>query len=421
MEPPRPRISRETRLLLATVFVSVAALWALSRIRFPERPAPANPVTPLLTQLAAPAGFEELAAEIARGASRLAPSLVLVGPSPAPLVGLRVGPDVAAVLVAPYRPDEQPPAVPDLVARDPASGLAIARVPEATVSPPPAWTPARLDMPRYLVAAYASPGGPALRPVFVGWLQPSASRAWASAIWLLPPRTDAAPGDFLFTTEGALAGLVIDHAGAPALVPGEVVLGAAERLRLHPPPPPGRLGVEVQALTPALASATGARAGVVVVHVDPEGPAAGRLAIGDVVEAAAGEPIASTEDWRARVARLPAGASVGLRVRRAGKPIEVTLATAAPRAAAPETTPALGLTLRSVAGAGALVLEVAPGSAGARAGLAEGDLITRLGDRERPTAGDVLRAFRAAAAGESLLVAYTRAGSPRVTALVKSE
>ena len=41
--------------------------------------------------------------------------------------------------------------------------------------------------------------------------------------------------------------------------------------------------------------------------------------------------------------------------------------------------------------------------------------------RERPTAGDVLRAFRAAAAGESLLVAYTRAGSPRVTALVKSE
>ncbi len=47
----RPRVSRETRLLLTTALLSVVALWILARIRFPDQPA-GTPVQPLLTQLA---------------------------------------------------------------------------------------------------------------------------------------------------------------------------------------------------------------------------------------------------------------------------------------------------------------------------------------------------------------------------------
>ena len=47
----RPRISRETRLLLTTAFLAVAVLWGLARVRFPDRPASPNPDPPLLTPL----------------------------------------------------------------------------------------------------------------------------------------------------------------------------------------------------------------------------------------------------------------------------------------------------------------------------------------------------------------------------------
>src|SRR5215831_6813805 len=57
---PRPRVSRETRLLLLTVFLSLATLWVLGRIRFPDRPRTANPVAPLLTQLARGTAFEDI-------------------------------------------------------------------------------------------------------------------------------------------------------------------------------------------------------------------------------------------------------------------------------------------------------------------------------------------------------------------------
>src|SRR5262245_34129001 len=57
---PRPRVSRETRLLLWTVFLSLATLWVLGRIRFPERPRTANPVAPLLTELTRSTPFEDI-------------------------------------------------------------------------------------------------------------------------------------------------------------------------------------------------------------------------------------------------------------------------------------------------------------------------------------------------------------------------
>jgi hypothetical protein len=62
----RSRISRDTRLLLLTACIAVAALWVLARLRFPERPVTANPIPPLLTQLAPRASLEDLASEVAQ-------------------------------------------------------------------------------------------------------------------------------------------------------------------------------------------------------------------------------------------------------------------------------------------------------------------------------------------------------------------
>jgi hypothetical protein len=44
----RPRVSRETRMLITTIVISIVALWVLSRVRFPDREAATAPVPPIL-------------------------------------------------------------------------------------------------------------------------------------------------------------------------------------------------------------------------------------------------------------------------------------------------------------------------------------------------------------------------------------
>src|SRR5688572_21501240 len=64
MERRRPRVSRETRLLLGIVLLSLAALWVLARMRFPNRPSSANPVPPILAQLAPESPFDVISSTI---------------------------------------------------------------------------------------------------------------------------------------------------------------------------------------------------------------------------------------------------------------------------------------------------------------------------------------------------------------------
>src|SRR3990172_11387893 len=74
--PHRPRVSRETRLLLITVLISIVTLWVLARVRFPDRPVTPNPVPPLLAQLPARPAFEDLAFTVAEVESGLVLSLL---------------------------------------------------------------------------------------------------------------------------------------------------------------------------------------------------------------------------------------------------------------------------------------------------------------------------------------------------------
>ena len=56
--------------------ISVALLWVLARIRFPDRAQTPNPVPPVLAQLAPPSAFDDMSATVAQIESRLQPSLV---------------------------------------------------------------------------------------------------------------------------------------------------------------------------------------------------------------------------------------------------------------------------------------------------------------------------------------------------------
>jgi S1-C subfamily serine protease len=268
---------------------------------------------------------------------------------------------------------------------------------------------------RYLVATDVSLQGISLRPAFVGSLDPLESALWSDPLWAVPQGTDVVPGSFLFTANGEFAGLVIAQGDALAIIPGETVLREAERLLTSPPGPPGLLGIEVQDLTQPLASVTGAAGGVVVSWVERGTPAAGLVAPVDVIEAVDGEPLASRQHWDVRAARVSAGETLTLRVRRRGETREVTLTASAP-AAATGGQP-LGLLLRERPRIGAEVLRVERASAAERAGLRAGDVITLAADVQAPTPGQVTRSFAAVAPGQRLVVGVTRGDAHHVTTL----
>ncbi|MBI3050653.1 MAG: PDZ domain-containing protein [Acidobacteria bacterium] len=410
--PHRPRVSRETRLLLSTALVATLALWILARVRFPDQPAAPTPVQPLLTQLGARGSFEDLASELAQLRPRIEP--LLVGGA------LRIREDAALTLLA-SNPGSDPGSHlgsdPDVIGLDRASRLAVVRAPAMPAQPPAVWKPGDPAQPRYFMATDPATGALALRPVLVGSLVPTASPLWREPVWLVPPGTDLLPGSFVFTTDALLVGLAVEVTGRIAIIPAALLLQEADRLLGPGVRMPGTFGIEVQAITPPVARATGAAGGVVVTWVDPGGPSADTLAVGDVIETADGEAVTTPLHWTARAARATAGSSVTVTVRRDGEVREVGLIAAPLRPAA--AADMLGLTLRNVPGTGSMIVEVEAGSPAERAGLRSGDVITLAGGLRTPSPAAVRRAWDRAPAGTAVLVAYLRDRAPAVTALEK--
>jgi S1-C subfamily serine protease len=278
------------------------------------------------------------------------------------------------------------------------------------------WSPIRPQYPRYLITGDVSREGTSFRPVFVGALYAVQSSIWTGSIWALPPSTNLSPGAFVFTTEGLLAGLVVRRDRGLAIVPGDTVLGAADHLRRNGFPEQGQLGIDVEPVRPDLGASLGAETGVIVAWVDPQGPAAGRLDVTDVIEAVGDEGSLTYEGWRARMARLAPGESVLLHVRQHGNVRTVSL-TAGP--APPAAVRPLGLTLRAIRSVGVEVVRVDLASAAARAGIEPGDVITLIGDRQAPTPSEVRRVFAAAPEDRPILLAVTRGERHQVLVLQK--
>lgn len=427
MDPLRPSLSRETRVLLTIVVVSLAMLWVLARIRFPGRAATPNPVPPVFAQLAPQSAFEDMTSTVARLAPHVddvVSAIVLSndggsGSSSAPAQALRFRDDLAIALTSERDTARTVDGTPiEITNRDPATGLSLLRVRGDASAAPDIWSSRGLQNPRFLIASDAAMGGVSLRPVFIGLLNSIASPRWAGSLWAVPYGVDLRAGTFLFTVDGELAGLAITHGDHTAIVPGELLVIAADRLTHQPTQRAVSLGAEVQGLTPTLVTALDARSGVVITWVDPAGPAAGLLSPLDVVERVNGAAVTSPDQWETQVLGLSDGSTAELDVRRQGEPDQVRLIARVKMASTDD--PVLGLTLRTVPKVGAEVLQVLPRSAGAQAGIRVGDIITTAGDLQEPPAAQIPRLFAAASKGGSLVVALTRGQDHRVVAIRKA-
>lgn len=407
----RPRVPRETRRLLVAALLALLSIWALARLRFPDRPAAPNPVAPLLDQLNSPTRFSDLASQIAATRSGIESVVLPIGATD--LTALRIRDDV---LVAWSRADAaDPPGV--VTALDRASGLVLIKTTPVTSAPAPrVWPPERLDQPRYMIAARARQSGLLLEPFFAPTLEPFSNPIWPGTVWEVPGDIDVRPGSFVFTEDGQLVGLSWRSDGAVAIVPAATLLAEAERLLAEAHRAPGWLGVEVVPLTPSLTRATGASTGVVVTWRDARSPSLGILNVGDVIEAVDDRPVVSMQDWRAQTLRLSAQQALRLQVRRRGvvHQLSVTTVTRAPVLRSAR----LGLELRRVTG-GSEVVRVEAGSIAHDAGLRPGDLVVQADDAMAPTPAAVRQLFAASHAKRPLLLAVSRDGAHLLLTLEK--
>ena len=409
-------ISSETQRLLVTIAVSIGLLWILARIRFQEPTAPSNAVGPVLAQLRPSASYDDLARAIADLRPIVSAAIVAIGDGSA----FRISSDRAVTLL----PDDDMP----VIAMDRATRLAVIAVDQAELAGVLPWVPRILDYPRFFLVGERARDGIALRPIFAGTLTPVTSPYWGREVWHVPAGVDLPAGRFVFTTEGALAGMSIAERGQLAIVPAAQLLETAQRLAKAPPRPEGTLGVDVQPLTPTLAAAAGASSGVMVSAVDPAGPAAEMLAPTDVVVTVGERAIRSIDDWRAVTLRLAAGDTVSLHIRSAGENRDVIVTAASPPSAAASMSPAdgreswagrLGLQLAAV-NSGSRVVRVQEGSIAARAALQPGDLITAVGREMKPSPAQITRAFSALHPGDSLILAFSRGHGHHLVAIAKT-
>jgi hypothetical protein len=239
-DSPRSRLSRETRLLVIVIVLSAAVLLALSRFRFPGQVQPATSgVTPLpLERLAARATYDELATIIAELGKRVTPSVAVAHVESNGVQrfvpALRVRPDLLLahvsadsrvlslvgstlpVQIAAY--DETRQLVLLRAAPDPAHVVNLKAIDPRTTNP------------RYVAAVEGTRGGAALRPLFLGRIDPVHDDRYEQPLLVLGGVLQASPGSLIFGLDGSFVGLCIIEQGFAAGVPGPALDASIERL-----------------------------------------------------------------------------------------------------------------------------------------------------------------------------------------------
>lgn len=441
-------VSTENRLLIIVIAISAGALLLLARFRFPGEQRPVNPAPAPLERLAAQATFDDLASIVAQAQTRVAPALLVlrvIGRAPrasvlAPsgeasehngsasrrlVLAARVRQDIAVAQLAPGDHVESiigVTGVPEMVAFDAVRMLGLIRVPPETTRASFIWEPQDpISSPRYVAVAEATPGGPTLRPLFLGRTDPFTTARWERPLLALGAAGVTQPGSLVFSLSGRLEGLTLLEERLPVMVPVRALLAAVQDLEKGPIGPAGDLGIELSNLTPALIAATGADHGAIVRNVRPNGPAADHLRVGDVVLALDESRVLSAEMLAVRVARTPPGTALTLETirQRVPRSVRVNVGVLPEQPILPSGSGMLGLTLRAAPEIGSEVLRVEPRSAASAADLAPGDVITVIGDVQAPTPAAVQQAFRAASPGSYLLVGLQRGEQHLVIGLHK--
>jgi len=193
-------------------------------------------------------------------------------------------------------------------------------------------------------------------------------------------------------------------------IPASLIHDVVGQLKAHGRVTRGYLGVNIQPVTPEIASALGIKdsKGALVAEVVPNGPAAkAGFEQGDIITAIDGQPVDDSLDLTRKVANVPAGQSALFSVSRQGKPMQIKaaigtrpdqqqLASNAPNNGllAPSSANAAGLGLSSLTPetkknfnisdtvmTGAVITKVDPDSDAADKGLQPGDVVLRVGNR----------------------------------------
>jgi serine protease Do len=259
---------------------------------------------------------------------------------------------------------------------------------------------------------------------------------------IVSARARVAPGgayaDLLQTDVGVSAG----HAGGPLVdtrghviglttmagprgwgiafaLPSNVVRKVVDDLVAHGRVVRSWLGVAPQALTPELARAlkTPFTGGLLLADVVAGGPAAkAGLARGAILLALDERPLRAAKDLDDALAATEPGRKATLAVWRNGRPatVRVTLAQEPdPRHPVEGTRELFGLVLEAITPEGGVfVSRVAPGSAGAAAGVVPGDVVRQIAERTIRNVIDVEQAARDLAPDASTMLLVQRGRTP---------
>jgi serine protease Do len=267
-------------------------------------------------------------------------------------------------------------------------------------------------------------------------------------------QTDAAinrgnSGGPLVTVDGTVVGVTSaifspsgGSVGLGFAIPAETVAAVARELEAHGRVARGYLGISAQSLTPELALALHMKSatGALISAVEAQGPAAGTLAIGDVLLKVGSSPV-SYNDLSKITARLAPDRLVILVILRSGKQQSVAMKIGtrpepmsdpamtggldtwvpALRLGVADTTSEIRRALKaSDEPTGLIVTQLRPAGPAALAGLKVGDLITHWGAKQLLHTGD-LSAVSAPTAKEPVLLRVVRDGSAVFVAVTGEE
>jgi serine protease Do len=267
-------------------------------------------------------------------------------------------------------------------------------------------------------------------------------------------QTDAAinlgnSGGPLLSTDGAVVGVTTaifspsgGSVGLGFAIPAETVASVVAELEAHGRVNRGYLGIEVQAMTPALARAflgRDAPAGALITAVEPHGPSAGELLTGDVLLSIGATPVTFASLGKSTV-RLAPGSTVDATVMRDGTELSMAVTIgqlpdppANPmQSGGPDTwVPNLELGVANATtemrkalkaedeASGLIVTQLRPDGAGALAGLKIGDLITHAGTKHLEDVADLAMVSKPSSK-LPLLLRVVRDGSPGFIAITGS-
>jgi len=227
-------------------------------------------------------------------------------------------------------------------------------------------------------------------------------------------------------------------------IPASLIHDVVAQLKEHGRVTRGYLGVNIQPVTPEIASALGIKEskGALVAEVVANGPASkAGFEQGDIVTAINGQAVDDHTDLTRKVAAIPTGQVATFNVSRQGKPLQLKvtigtrpdaqqLASNAPNnsSLAPSSANAAGLGLSSLTPeakknfniadsvvSGAVITKVDPDSDAADKGLQPGDVVLRVGSRVVRSPADfqssVAEAKKGGRTSVLLLVAHSQGGT----------